>query len=151
MVNVSAVLVSILLTFQGPTLEELDKYREQHRQLLDALAMVESGNNPDAIGDSGMALGTYQIWNIYWFDAVERCSALKQNKYRDVTENEYAERVMISYWLRYCKVALESGNLERLSRVHNGGPRGHKKRATVPYWNKVQAQLERQKSSKDKD
>jgi hypothetical protein len=60
-----------------------------------------------------------------------------------VTDRVYAERVVVAYMLRYCPQAVADKDWERLSRVHNGGPRGHRKQATVGYWRKVQEQLER--------
>ena len=41
-----------------------------HRELLDAICQVESNCNPDAVGDNGNAIGAYQIWYDYWYDAV---------------------------------------------------------------------------------
>jgi len=29
-----------------------------------------------------------------------------------------------------------------LARIHNGGPRGHKKSATLAYWSKIESALE---------
>ena len=38
-------------------------------RLLDAIAIVESGNNPQSRGDGGKAVGAYQLWKIYTDDA----------------------------------------------------------------------------------
>lgn len=119
------------------TIKDLDEYRKQLRPLLDALATVESNNNDDAVGDAGKALGRYQIWEIYWQDAVENCPDLKRAGYECVKDKVYAERVLVAYMLRYAKQAIADKDYQKLSRIHNGGPRGHKKKATLPYWNKV--------------
>jgi hypothetical protein len=119
------------------TINDLDNYRKQLRPLLDALATVESNNNDDAVGDAGKALGRYQIWEIYWQDAVEHCPRLKRAGYECVKDKVYAERVLVAYMLRYARKAVEDNNYQKLSRIHNGGPRGYKKKATVAYWNKV--------------
>jgi hypothetical protein len=46
-------------------------------RFLDALASVESGGKPDAIGDGGWARGPFQLWRGAWQDADRR---LKLNK-----------------------------------------------------------------------
>ena len=57
----------------------------------------------------------------------------------------YAERVVMAYLHRYAKKALADKDYEKLARIHNGGPRGHTKRATIKYWAKVEKALASQK------
>ena len=56
---------------------------------------------------------------------------------------------MIAYWKRYCPKAFEAGDWETLARVHNGGPKGHTKKATLKYWEKVKNRMEFAKKFKD--
>ena len=134
-------LLSIfLLVGNGTDLAVLDRTREDLRPLLNALAVVESNNNDMAVGDNGRALGRYQIWEVYWQDAVSYAPALK-GTYQDVKSQEYAERVMVAYLLRYAKGAVESHDYERLARIHNGGPKGDQKKATLKYWDRVNQNL----------
>lgn len=110
-----------------------------HLKLLDAIATVESSGNPEAIGDNGNALGMYQIWNVYWMDAVEHSPEIGGD-YEDVFDPEYAESVVLAYWDRYgarCDYTLEG-----LAKIHNGGPRGHMKDVCAPYWEKVEKVLQ---------
>ena len=100
--------------------------------LLAAIRQVESAGDDFAVGDGGRSHGPYQIGRLYWIDAWGDdsgwpcyCPALS------------AETV-VRYWMRWCSEALESGDWETLARVHNGGPRGASKAATLPYWAKVQ-------------
>jgi hypothetical protein len=102
-------------------------------RLLDAIATVESGNNPDAVGDGGKAIGVFQIWRVYWQDAVQHDPSIG-GCYEDCRDPEYARRIVIAYMDRY---APANASDETLARIHNGGPRGHKKAATTKYWNKV--------------
>jgi hypothetical protein len=134
-------LLSIFLLVGGTDLATLDAKRQEIRPLLNALAVVESNNNDNAVGDSGKAIGRYQIWEIYWHDAVEFCPSLK-GEYQDVKSQEYAERVIVAYLLRYAKGAVDSKDYERLARIHTGGPKGDKKKATLKYWNRVSENLE---------
>lgn len=121
-------------------------------EALAAIRQVETGGEPDggigAVGDNGAAVGPLQIHLAYHFDAAERDSSLKN--YKDcLTSLDYSERVVRAYMGRYAKAEakrLRSGlgtlaDVEKVARIHNGGPKGHRKKATVGYWRKVEAQL----------
>ena len=118
------------------------KLRQKQERLLDALSKVESNGNDKAIGDNGKAIGCLQIWKIYWTDAVER-SGLGGN-YVDCMRRDYSKCVVRAYMKRYGKDwwnTLAGFNAEKIARIHNGGPKGYKKRATNAYWRKVQKVL----------
>ncbi|HOB76351.1 MAG TPA: hypothetical protein PKG54_17710 [Phycisphaerae bacterium] len=110
------------------------------RPLFDAIREVESGGNPDAVGDGGRSIGPYQIQWAYWKDSGV------PGKYHQVRDHRYAERVMIAYWKRYCPQALARRDYQTLARVHNGGLTGHRKAATLPYWHKVARELRARKA-----
>lgn len=110
------------------------------RPLFDAIRQVESGGNDNAVGDGGRSIGPYQIQRAYWQDS------RVPGRWEDCYRRAYAERVMLAYWRRYCPAALEARDWERLARVHNGGPTGHRKAATAGYWKKVQIKLKRSAS-----
>ena len=110
--------------------------------ILDAIEKVETGGQRDpanAVGDQGRALGPMQIHRIYWLDAVDHDPSLVANgeTYDSVRDRAYARRVVMAYWSRYAK----SWDSETLARIHNGGPKGHRKAATLGYWAKVRAKL----------
>jgi len=112
------------------------------RPILDAIRAVETGSCADpanAVGDGGKALGPYQIHRVYWQDAVKRDPSLVANgqTYDSVRDAAYAERVILAYWSRYAP----SWDAQTLARIHNGGPAGHRRKATLGYWAKVQAKL----------
>jgi soluble lytic murein transglycosylase-like protein len=107
---------------------------------LQAIAKVESSNNPTAVGDKGKAIGLYQIWYVYWQDAVEYNPQIG-GKYEDCFDPKYAEKVVIAYLNRYGKKAVKEKDYETLARIHCGGPVGHKKKATEGYWVKVRRHL----------
>jgi len=88
-----------------------------------------------AIGDNGRSVGPYQISYAYWRDSGirgtwDRCHG-----------HAYSETVILAYWKRHCSKALRQRNFEVLARIHNGGPKGHTKRATWVYWQKVRKNL----------
>jgi hypothetical protein len=112
------------------------------RSILDAIRAVETGSCADpanAVGDGGAALGPYQIHRVYWQDAVDRDPSLVANgqTYQNVRDAAYAERVIMAYWNRYAP----SYDAQTLARIHNGGPKGHLRKATLGYWGKVRAKL----------
>ena len=102
-----------------------------------ALHQVETGGRFGAIvGDNGAALGPLQIHRAYWQDSriggtYEQCADL-----------EFSKRVVTAYLKRYAPAAWAAGDVETLARVHNGGPRGHLKPATLSYSRKVISQLQ---------
>jgi len=106
-------------------------------KFMSAIRQVETGGMKDngigAKGDKGQSIGPYQIQKGYWADA-----NLKGTWEQCLTDKSYSEQVMIAYWKRYCPKAFEAGDWETLARIHNGGPKGHKKKATMNYWERVQ-------------
>lgn len=111
------------------------------RKFLDAIRRVETGGLPNAgkgaVGDKGASIGPYQIQRAYHADA-----RMKAGKYEDCSNDAaYAEQTMLAYFARYAPKALEAKDWETLARVHNGGPKGHTKKATLGYWAKVQKEM----------
>ncbi len=106
-------------------------------RLLDAIAQVESGNRSNAVGDKGRAIGAYQIHRAYWKDGT-RILRVKWS-YTDAFDRQKARSVARAYLRHYGK----GKSLIDLARIHNGGPRGYKKRATLAYAKKVQTLLRR--------
>ena len=108
--------------------------------LLRAIRIVESNDNPAAVGDGGKAFGCYQIWRVYWID-----SGIP-GTHQDCFNRAYSERVVLAYWERYAtrKRLGREPTLEDLARIHNGGPNGFKKEATLEFWEKIQQVLQEQ-------
>lgn len=103
-----------------------------------ALRSVETGGMAqpqDAVGDGGRSIGPYQISHAYWVDSGV------SGEWMLCKDRAYAEAVMLAFWKRYCPEALRLKDFETLARVHNGGPRGHRKAATISYWQKIQVRL----------
>lgn len=138
--SISSILVEPEIHTDYP-----DWWTPEHTRLLDAIRIVESGGDMNAVGDGGESIGAYQIQYVYWVDAVTRNPRLGEGfVYTDVAVSDiYARMVVAAYWDRYAK---DKTNLEHLARIHNGGPRGHTKEATIPYWIKVQREMERLKN-----
>ena len=103
-----------------------------------AIHLVEtSGRHGPILGDNGSALGPLQIHRAYWSDS--RVSGA----YEQCAELAYARRVAEAYLRRYAPRAYAAGDWRTLARVHNGGPAGHRRSATLPYLRKVERAMQR--------
>ena len=121
---------------------------ELNSRLLNAICNVESNGNASAVGDNGKAVGAYQIHKKY-VDDVNRICKIKGFKKRFTYADRYnshKSRIMTAIYLdfygkvyerKYSKVA----TAEILAKIHNGGPEGWKKQATIKYWRKVEKRL----------
>ena len=99
-----------------------------------ALHQVEtSGRHGPIVGDGGKALGPLQIHRAYHADS------RVAGDYSRVADLAYSKRVATAYLQRYAPEAWARGDVEVLARVHNGGPRGASKPATLGYGRKVAA------------
>lgn len=141
--GVMAAIVLLSLWIASGQTTKAEEVTWSQREMLDAIRWVESSNRinvPD--GDNGRAIGPYQIHRIYWLDAHEYEDELG-GTYQDCRNRDYAERVIDAYMRRYAKEAWRIGRAEKVARVHNGGPKGHKKKATDRYWQRVLKRLTR--------
>jgi len=103
-------------------------------RLLDAIEQVESGGNPRAVGDNGKAVGAYQIWKIC-VDDCNRIVGRKRWTLEDRWDRVKSREMCRTYLTHY------GGTTEEMARKWNGGPRGHTKAATLPYWAKIKKEL----------
>lgn len=127
----NALFLSLVLLVPPPAGLDTDP-------ILDAIRAVETGGHADpanAVGDAGKALGPFQIHYDYWLDATERRPDLRALGYQSVRDQAVAEQIVLAYLTRYAP----DWNLRTVARIHNGGPRGHKKSATKKYADKVEA------------
>lgn len=116
------------------------------RRLLDAMRPVESAGDDRAVGDHGRSRGPYQIGMAYWTDGCQ-FGGVRWDYLSLVWSRPHCRQVIRWYWRRYAAEAFGRlaagcgtiGDMEVLARVHNGGPDGHLKRATLDYWRKVRA------------
>ena len=129
------------LAIMASTLEGSGREDSSSCRLLDAICKIESNCDSSKVGDGGDSIGAYQIQYAYWLDATEFSGI--GGEYEDVLEDEYAQKIILAYWDRYATIK-RLGHIptdEDRARIHNGGPNGYKKTATVKYWNKVKNEL----------
>jgi hypothetical protein len=110
-------------------------------RLIPALEQVESGGNPNARGDGNRAWGILQIWEVVIIDVnrVHRTSYV----HKDAFDPAKAREICRLYLGIYCtaKRLGRQPTMEDAARMWNGGPNGHRKTATISYWQKVQRAL----------
>ena len=108
-------------------------------KLIAVLMMIESGGNPNEIGDNGKAVGILQIHKIV-IDDVNRIYGTDY-RYDDRTDVKHSDsicRLYLAYWGdKYEQEMDMKPSLETYARIWNGGPRGWNKKSTIKYWNKV--------------
>lgn len=137
MTKIICLFLSILPAFSG----DLNNNKEFNR-FLDALAFVESSNNPKAYNSKEGAIGIYQIRNKYFLDAQNFNPKLKKYSHKNAFRPEIAKIIVISYFQKYEQNNLNKENWEALARCHNSGPGWKSKKSkTEKYWNKVKKEL----------
>jgi len=107
-----------------------------------AIMLVESGGDPYAVGGGGRAIGPYQIHKGYWSDATRLLGV--DWPWSDATDPVKALRAVRAYTRHYAAHFGRPWTAETISRIHNGGPTGWRKQATIRYYRKVQAAMARQ-------
>ena len=110
--------------------------------LLDAIEQVESNGDPNAIGDNGKAVGSFQIWKTY-VDDVNRI--LREHRYNyndryDPLLSRYMVKTYIGHYVTKKRLK-RNPTFEDMARIHNGGPNGYKKKCTEKYWEKIKKEL----------
>ena len=104
--------------------------------LLNAIATIESSNDPNAYNAAEDAAGLYQISRIYLKD-VNRILGYRKYILADRFDPQKSEEMVRIYLGHYGK----NKTLEDIARIHNGGPRGWSRPATKKYWLKIKKWL----------
>lgn len=111
--------------------------------LLAAIALVESGGNPAAVGDHGRAFGLYQIHAGVVTDVNRHFGTTWRHV--EVMDPNIAAKVARAYLEYYGALYLartgQAPTLEVYARIWNGGPNGWRRSSTLPYWHKVRGAL----------
>lgn len=79
-----------------------------YHSLASAVAVAESNNNTQAVGDSGKARGAYQMWKVAW-EQVNKERA-KEKRYRypwTYAHDAFVSRQYAIEYLRWCAGVLE--------------------------------------------
>ena len=116
-------------------------------KLLAVLIMVESGGDPNAIGDQHLNNKAYGILQIRapYLEDVNRIAGtnvtMEQIRSSKTTSRWAAITYLRHYGKNYERKTGKKPTLEVYARMHNGGPNGWKKKSTDVYWAKVKKRL----------
>lgn len=115
--------------------------KEPPERLIDALAVVESSNNPNAVGDGGRAYGLLQIWEPIVLDVNANFGT--RYTHSDAFDPVKAREICRKYLSIYAteKRLGREPTLQDYARIWNGGPNGYRKVSTLKYWSKVRSVL----------
>ena len=136
-VGKAIIITLIVFSFFGRIAHSLCS--PQGDALIQALCMVESGGNPDAVGDGGKAVGILQIHPIMVRDVnriLGREVFTDEDRW-DAGKSRTIARTYLDYY---------GGTTEERARKWNGGPQGHTKKSTLGYWHKVERILTGERS-----
>jgi soluble lytic murein transglycosylase-like protein len=116
---------------------------EPSDKLIQAMIQVESEGNGLAIGDKGKAYGCLQLWNSYIQDVnrIYKTSYRHKDAFNRCTAIEITKKYLTFYGKIYMQETGKQPTDEVFARMHNGGPTGYKKSATIEYWQKVKKEL----------
>lgn len=107
--------------------------------LLQALGQVESGQNPQAVGDQGKAIGAYQMWPIAYRE-VQQFFPKEFGKipYARLTTDALLQRRAAKAYLQVGEQKYGITDLTRLISFYNAGPQARRgPLINQPYVNKV--------------
>lgn len=115
-------ILALVIVLAALALPAFDFAGKEMDALLDAIAEVESGNNPNAVGDRGKAVGAYQLHEIY----VKECNRIAKTDYaagdrRDPAKSREITRLVLTYWGKRLEKDLgRPATAGDIAKIHNG-------------------------------
>lgn len=115
-------------------------------ELLDAIALAESNNNPQAVGDAGLAVGAYQMQPIAYQDVQEFFpKRFGQIAYESLRTNPQLQRQAAKAYLQVGEQKYGIKDLDRLISFYNAGLRARQGTLINPdYINHVKGSMKPQ-------
>ncbi len=107
-----------------------------------AIAVVESGLDPQAVGDGGEAIGILQIRPIM----VKDCNRILKRKEFTLDDRWSINKSYQMLTVYVGHYGTGKTDVEK-ARQWNGGPKGHLKRATERYGRKIAIELRKEKTA----
>lgn len=111
-------------------------------EVIDAIIHVESRGDTTAISSDGKFVGPMQIHKVVVDDCNQYLKMKKSNikfTYDDRFNLQKSKQMFYLIQQRYNK----TNDVEKAIRIWNGGPNGHKRKATLNYYNKVVNQIKK--------
>ena len=111
--------------------------------LVNALIYVESRGNDSAVGDRHLdqpSVGVLQIRPIMVREVNRICKRIGSHQ-RFTLKDRFDRDKSVHMFLIWKEFHHKDSDFEAIARSWNGGPKGPKSRRTLPYWEKVEKQL----------
>lgn len=126
----AAAICGIGLIPLAASAKDLGWTDKEWSRFTDAIHQVESNGGNNVFGDGGDSIGGYQISEAAFQDAQEFDPSIKGEWKDCLTDLNLSKKVCVAYIKRY---APAGATPEDCARIWNGGPKGHKKEATLHY------------------
>jgi hypothetical protein len=120
---------------------------DNREELIEAMAFVESGGNPETMGDLHLgtpSVGLLQIRPIMVRE-VNRILQIQKSDLEYTLEDRWSREKSIEMFHIVNGYHNKNSTYEEIARAWNGGPNWFKKGLTKRYWKRVQKQLKKQK------
>jgi len=108
-------------------------------ELIQAIAFIESGGNPNVIGDLALGIPSVGLLQIRPIMVREVNRILKKQglvqRYKN--HDRQKAKASIEMFNIWANAYHTNSSFEKIARNWNGGPTGYKKSATVQYWAKI--------------
>ncbi|VDD98046.1 unnamed protein product [Enterobius vermicularis] len=107
--------------------------------------MRESGCKPDGceMDVGSLSCGYYKIKRVYYVDCGEpgkRSGESTDTAWKRCADDyNCATTCVNNYYKRFSHGCNVAGTCQKMARIHNGGPHGCEKQATIDYWNWVKS------------
>jgi len=112
---------------------------DNREELIEAMAFIESGGNPNAIGDLNLGTPSIGLLQIRPIMVREVNRILKnqglEKRFRNKDRKDSTKSIeMFNIWADTYHL---NSSYEKMARNWNGGPKGYRKTATSYYWFKI--------------
>ena len=143
----STILGFIFLASCATATAPLKKDIKMKDVIFSSIAWIESTHNPKAVSRDG-SVGIVQIKSVMVKEVNRICQMKGIEKRFTLADRKNKKKSEEMFWI-YQKFYNPNINLndisekemELIARKWNGGPQGHKKKATKKYWNKVNKRI----------
>lgn len=143
----STILGFIFLASCATATAPLKKDMKMKDVIFSSIAWIESTHNPKAVSKDG-SVGIVQIKSVMVKEVNRICQMKGIEKRFTLADRKNKKKSEEMFWI-YQKFYNPNINLndiseqemELIARKWNGGPQGHKKKATKKYWNKVNKRI----------
>ena len=124
---------------EEPSVNLINGRIDNRAELIEAISYVESGGNPEVIGDTHLStpsVGLLQLRPIMVREVnrILRNQGLEK-RFKNSDRRDSSKSIeMFNIW---ADTYHASSSFEKMARNWNGGPKGYKRTSTISYWTKI--------------